>query len=59
MLSMDTLHDLVSEGHRVATQQGLTKARLERDLMALGVFPNWHECQKNRFSGFEKTFAIY
>ena len=26
--------------------QGLTKARLKRDQMALGVFPKCHECQK-------------
>ena len=39
--------------------QGLTKARLERDQMALGVFPNCHECQQNKFSGFEKNLRLF
>ena len=30
-------------------KQGLTKAWLKRDQMALGVFPNSHECQQIEF----------
>ena len=40
--------------------QGLTKKRLERDQMALGVFPNCHECQKIDFPVLKKKpSAIY
>ena len=37
--------------------QGLTKAQLKRDQMALGVFPNCHECQKIDFQVLKKNFG--
>ena len=37
--------------------QGLAKVRLERDQMALGVFPNCHESQKIDFPVLKKTFG--
>ena len=37
--------------------QGLTKAWLERDQMALGVFSNCHECQQIDFLALKKTFG--
>ena len=39
--------------------QGLTKARLKRDQMALGVFPNCHEFQKIDVPVLKKPSAIY
>ena len=42
------------------TDQGLTKAWLKRGQMALGVFPNCHECQKVDFLVLKKKpSAIY
>ena len=41
----------------VCCLQGLTKAWLERDQMALGVFPNCHECQQIDFPVLKKTFG--
>ena len=39
--------------------QGLTKARLKRGQMALGVFPNCRECQKIDFPVLKNPSAIY
>ena len=37
--------------------QGLTKLELERGQMALGVFPNCHECQEIDFPVLKETFG--
>ena len=37
--------------------QGLTKTWLERGQMALGVFPNCHQCQKIDFPVLKKAFG--
>ena len=41
------------------SDQGLTKAWLKRDQMALGVFPNSHECQKIEFPVLKKPSASW
>ena len=46
-------------GLQKAYNQGPTKARLDRDQMALGVFPNCHECQLIDFLALKKPLAIY
>ena len=44
--------------HSICSSQGLTKLELERDQMALGVFPNCHECQKIDFQVMKKKLRL-